>query len=132
MRILPILVITAVAAAPAAAAAPANMTVPGDFSIDAEAPANLAIRTSPANLPVYVFDDDTVGKSTCNAGCIGAWSPVTASGGSTPMGAWTIIERDDHRKQWAYKGRPLYTYFNDMPGKPTGDGEEGKWHLFQP
>ena len=122
-------------AAPVLAAAPAQMpsqmTVPADFSIDNDAPPNLAIRTSPQNLPIYVFDDDAPGKSNCGAGCIGAWSPVVSNGG-TPTGAWTIFEREDHRKQWAYKGRPLYTYFTDTPGKPTGDGEEGKWHLFQP
>ena len=74
-----------------------------------------AVASGAPVVPVYVFDDDPSGKSSCNAGCIGAWSPVTASGGSTPMGNSTIFERDDHRRQWAYKGRPLYTYFNDTP-----------------
>ncbi len=119
-------------AAPAQAAAPAQMTVPADFSIDADAPLTLAIRTSPSNLPVYVFDDDAPGKSNCGVGCIGVWSPVVAGGISKPMGDWTIIARDDGRKQWAYKGRPLYTFFTDTPGQPTGDGQDGKWHLFRP
>ncbi|MBX7199230.1 MAG: hypothetical protein K1X51_07610 [Rhodospirillaceae bacterium] len=121
------------AASPAAAASMLeDLTVPADFSVDTGAPPKLAIRTSPQNLPVYVFGDDAPGKSNCNAGCIGAWSPVLASGGASPLGDWTIITRDDQRRQWAYKGQPLYTYFTDTPGKPTGDGEEGKWHLFQP
>ena len=122
----------ALVVSPALAAAPAQMIVPADFSIDADAPPTLAIRTSPQNLPVYVFDDDTPGKSACGAGCIGAWTPVVASGGAKPLGDWTVIEREDGRKQWAYKGHPLYTFFTDTPGKPTGDGQEGKWHLFQP
>jgi predicted lipoprotein with Yx(FWY)xxD motif len=121
-------------AVPPALAAPAAtaLAVPGDFSIADEGPGKLTIRTSPQNLPIYVFDEDAPGKSNCNAGCIGAWTPVVVTGTSKSLGDWTVIERDDHRKQWAYKGRPLYTYFNDAPGKPTGDGEEGKWHLFQP
>jgi predicted lipoprotein with Yx(FWY)xxD motif len=118
--------------ATALAAVPKDMNVPGDFSIDADAPATLAIRTSPQNLPVYVFDDDAPGKSNCNAGCVGAWTPVVVTGTSKPFGPWSIIERDDHRRQWAYKGHPLYTYFTDTPGKPTGDNQEGKWHLFEP
>ena len=122
----------AVVGAAAVQAASSDLTVPGDFSIDGEAPPNLAIRTSPNNLPIYVFDDDAPGKSNCNLGCIGAWTPVVVSGASKPFGNWTIIAREDQRRQWAYKGRALYTFFTDEPGKPTGDGQEGKWHLFQP
>jgi predicted lipoprotein with Yx(FWY)xxD motif len=116
----------------AAQVTPNEMTVPGDFSIDVPAPGKLDVRTSPQNLPIYVFDDDMPGKSNCNAGCIGPWTPVVATSGSKPFGDWTIIEREDHRQQWAYKKHPLYTYFNDTPGKPTGDEQDGKWHLFQP
>lgn len=117
----------------AASIVPKDLTVPGDFSIDNDATSpKLMIRTSPANLPIYEYGADAPGKSNCNAGCIGAWSPVVATSTST-MGPWTIITRDDGRKQWAYKGHPLYTFFTDEPGKPTGDGQEdGKWHLFQP
>jgi len=32
-----------------------------------------------------------------------------ATATSKPMGDYTIIARDDGSKQWAYKGRPLYT-----------------------
>src|SRR4051794_18599480 len=65
---------TALAAYPALAApAATELAVPGDFSIADEGPGKLAIRTSPQNLPIYVFDDDVPGKSNCNAGCIGAW-----------------------------------------------------------
>ena len=70
-----------------------DLTVPADFSVDTGAPPKLAIRTSPQNLPVYVFGDDAPGKSNCNAGCIGAWSPVLASGGASPLGDWTIPHR---------------------------------------
>ena len=134
LRLAGWLCVLALAAPPvmAAAAAPGDMTVPGDFSIDYPVPGKLEVRTSPQNLPIYVFDDDLPGKSTCNPGCIGPWTPVVATGASKPFGDWTIIEREDHRQQWAYKKHPLYTYFNDAPGKPTGDGQEGKWHLFEP
>lgn len=126
---------TAVFAAGSAVAATMleDLTVPADFSVDTGAPPKLAIRTSPQNLPIYVFGGDAPGKSNCNAGCIGAWSPVLAGGGASPLGDWTIITRDDQRRQWAYKGQPLYTFFTDEPGKPTGDGQDdGKWRLFQP
>ncbi|MHB1206240.1 MAG: hypothetical protein ACYCZX_11770, partial [Rhodospirillaceae bacterium] len=60
----------------AAPATPRELTVPGDFSIDYPVPGKLEVRTSPMNLPIYIFDDDPPGKSTCNPGCIGPWTPV--------------------------------------------------------
>ncbi len=46
-------------------------------------------------------------------------------------GDWTIIDRTDGTKQWAYKGKPLYTFVQDKkPGDMTGDGKaNGAWHV---
>lgn len=39
------------------------------------------------------------------------------------------IKRDDGSMQWAYKGKPLYTFFKDKnPGDRTGDGFKDVWH----
>ena len=130
LALLPCFVLAAAAhAAPAQRDEPA---VPGDFSINNQVPGKLSYRTSPKLLPIYVYDDDRPGQSNCNIGCIGPWTPVVASGSAKPFGDWTIIQREDRRPQWAFKGHPLYTHFNDYPGQPSGDGDEGKWHLFQP
>jgi predicted lipoprotein with Yx(FWY)xxD motif len=53
---------------------------------------------------------------------------------SMPMGDYTIITRDDGTKQWAYKGRALYTWKNDKkPSDITGDGFlNGAWHIAKP
>jgi predicted lipoprotein with Yx(FWY)xxD motif len=42
---------------------------------------------------------------------------------------WTTIKRDDGKMQWAYDGKPLYTFKNDKPGEMTGDGKGGVWHM---
>lgn len=44
------------------------------------------------------------------------------------------LERDDGSRQWAYKGKPLYTFAKDAkPGDITGDGFlNGAWHLAMP
>ena len=45
-------------------------------------------------------------------------------------GDWTIVVRNDGSKQWAYKGKPLYTWSKDMkPGDKTGDGIKSVWHV---
>ena len=66
--------------------------------------------------------------------CTGMWPVVTAPDDAKPVGNWTIITRDDGSKQWAYKGKPLYTFAKDQkPGDITGDGFlNGAWHLAQP
>jgi predicted lipoprotein with Yx(FWY)xxD motif len=51
-------------------------------------------------------------------------------GDGKAMGEWTIVVRDDGGKQWAYKGKPLYTWSKDAkPGDKTGDGFNSVWHV---
>jgi predicted lipoprotein with Yx(FWY)xxD motif len=79
---------------------------------------------SPDGKPLYTFTNDrTPGKSACNGQCAVAWPPLAAAAGATDSGDWTVITRDDGAKQWAYKGKPLYTYRADAPNAaPTGVG----------
>ena len=50
-----------------------------------------------------------------------------------PMGAYTIITREDGTKQWAYKGAPLYYWSKDTKtGDKTGDGFNGVWKVARP
>jgi len=81
------------------------------------------VLTNDNGMTLYVFDKDSGGKSACNGPCTGNWPPLTAASGAMPMGNYSIITRDDGSKQWAYKGRPLYTWKNDKKqGDITGDG----------
>lgn len=85
-------------------------------------------------MTLYTFDKDTAGKSACNGPCATNWPPLMAAADGKPMGAWTILARDDGSKQWAYKTKPLYTWSKDTkPGDVTGDGFlNGAWHIAQP
>jgi predicted lipoprotein with Yx(FWY)xxD motif len=86
-----------------------------------------------AGLTLYTFGSDSVaGKSACNAACATNWPAVTATADAKDMGDWTVITRDDGGKQWAYKGKPLYTFKNDAKaGDVNGDGR-GQWHAAKP
>jgi predicted lipoprotein with Yx(FWY)xxD motif len=86
-------------------------------------------------MTLYVFDrDTTAGKSACNGPCATNWPPLTAAADAKPEGDWTVITRDDGGKQWAYKGKPLYTWKSDTkPGDATGDGvANNAWHIAAP
>src|SRR6478609_7172807 len=83
----------------------------------AQQPANVAggMLTNPAGMTLYVFDRDTAGsgKSACNGPCATNWPPLMASDGAKPSGDYGLVTRDDGMKQWAYKGKPLYTWSKD-------------------
>ena len=40
--------------------------------------------------------------------CVQAWPPVYAGDDAMPVGKWTVVERPDGKKQWAYEGLALY------------------------
>ena len=57
------------------------------------------------------------------------WPPLMASDGATADGDFTLVDRTDGGKMWAYKGWPLYLWVKDAkPGDMTGDGVGGVWH----
>jgi predicted lipoprotein with Yx(FWY)xxD motif len=81
-------------------------------------------------MTLYTFDRDTAGKSACNGDCAGKWPPLVASAGDEASGDFSIVTRDDGGKQWAYKGKPLYTWSADKaPGDKTGDNFNKVWHV---
>ena len=87
-------------------------------------------------MTLYVFDKDkdVPGKSGCNGACADNWPALLASDADKGSGDWSIVMRDDGKKMWAYKGRPLYAWKNDKaPGDTDGDGKlNGAWHIAMP
>jgi predicted lipoprotein with Yx(FWY)xxD motif len=85
-------------------------------------------------MTLYVFDKDQDGKSVCNGPCATSWPPLAARPDATVGGGFSVISRDDGSTQWAYRGRPLYTWINDQkPGDTTGDGFlNDTWHVAKP
>jgi len=86
-------------------------------------------------MTLYTFDKDTAGsgKSVCNGPCATNWPPLMAADGDSASGDYSIVTRDDGKKQWAMKGKPLYFWTKDSkPGDKTGDGVLGVWHSAKP
>ena len=93
-------------------------------------PDGTLILTDTAGMTLYTFLKDTPQQSNCNGECAAQWPPVPAAG-TPPSDAWTVIERMDGSKQWAYRGRPLYGWVKDRrPGDITGEGVgNGAWKI---
>ena len=90
--------------------------------------------TDAKGMSLYTFDKDSDGKSVCNGPCAANWPALKADAGDAAGDNYTVIARDDGSKQWAYKGKPLYTFVKDQKaGDISGDGFlNGAWHLAQP
>ncbi len=101
----------------------------------AEAPVKTSdgVLTNSAGMTLYTFDKDSGGKSACNGPCAGNWPPLMANADDKSSGDYSIITRDDGSKQWAYKGKPLYTWKKDQKaGDKTGDGFNNVWRAAKP
>lgn len=85
---------------------------------------------------LYTFDDDTVGVSNCNAGCLAAWPPLLADANDVAEAPYSIIDRamgtNPAAKQWAYQGKPLYFFASDTAAGQTLGKALPKWHLARP
>jgi predicted lipoprotein with Yx(FWY)xxD motif len=86
-----------------------------------------------AGMTLYWFERDSAGVSNCSAVCLNTWPVFNAPADAKASGDWTVIARKDGGRQWAYKGKPLYTYYKDgAPGDAKGDGLNNVWHIAAP
>ena len=115
---------------------PAVLFASAVFAVAAHAQTPLqtqdGVLVDQAGMTVYTFTKDKAnsGKSVCNDECARNWPPVKASSDAQAQGDYSVIERDDGSKQWAYKGKPLYTFIKDKkPGDKTGDKVRDAWHV---
>lgn len=83
--------------------------------------------------PLYTYDADQSGKSSCYNACAMEFPPFVADARAKDSGDFTVIVHDDHVRQWAYQGKPLYRYSGKDPaGEPSGArfelAENTTWH----
>lgn len=125
MKTLKLVLALFAAAALAACGTMGNAASPAMMSGD--------LLTGSNGMTLYTFDKDVAGQSMCNGPCASNWPPLYARDGDTASGDYSIITRDDGKKQWALKGQPLYFWAKDMKvGDKTGDGFNNLWHVAKP
>ena len=87
------------------------------------------ILTDANGMTLYTWDNDAEGVSNCYDQCAVNWPPLIAAADAAPEGDFTLVDRTDGTKVWAYEGMPLYLWVKDQaPGDTTGDGVGGTWH----
>jgi len=100
---------------------------------------NGSLIIAESGLSLYTFDNDAIGASNCDgtpediSTCAGKWPPLLVGDGAVSDDEMTIIIRSNGNKQWAYKGMPLYHWYQDVAqGDINGDGVNNVWHLARP
>jgi len=85
---------------------------------------------------VYLFTPDSANSSTCAAGCIDTWPPVSpADGASVTAGDGVTatlgtITRDDGTVQVTVNELPIYYFAGDTAaGQTNGQNVGGKWYV---
>ncbi len=110
----------------------ANTAVPVDISMVQEAKGAISFQNTYAQ-PFYSWDKDAPMKSNCNGHCAEIWVPVYPNDRNpSNLGDFTLVTRDDGNKQWAYKGKPLYTFGYGETPPPTDKETQGQWHIVKP
>lgn len=117
-----------------------SMMIPGCAGMSATNSVPVRVEAGylvdPDGMTLYVFDRDRAagsGKSVCLGQCAVYWPPLTAAEGASPSGDYAIIAREDGKRQWTYRGRPLYLWAKDRrPGDKIGDGLNKVWHVAKP
>lgn len=105
----------------------------GSFAAEAWKEAQVGgikIYTDASGMTLYTYDKDEAGKSNCYDKCAANWPPLKADANAKAEGEWTIVDRTDGTRMWAYEGKPLYTFIKDKKaGDVTGEGVGGVWHI---
>ncbi len=93
------------------------------------------LLTDTKGMTLYTFTrDQEPGKSKCDEECALEWPPLNASGPANTEakagGDWSTLKRDDGSFQWAFRGKPLYTFSRDVaPGDANGDELRRQWYV---
>ena len=104
-----------------------------NVSVTTEGVSNtVTVLTDTKGKTLYIFtnDEKTPKGSSCNGACATKWPPLLATDDDKANGAFSIIERDDKSKQWAYHNMPLYRFAADsLAGDTSGENVKTKWYV---
>jgi predicted lipoprotein with Yx(FWY)xxD motif len=109
---------------------PEAMTAPAKVVLTKQGPKLVDLK----GMTLYYYEHDTTGKtSNCNGKCTESWVPLAATADAKANGDFTVIDRNDGSKMWAYRHRPLYTSPADKaPGDANGNATTLQWRIARP
>jgi predicted lipoprotein with Yx(FWY)xxD motif len=93
----------------------AGVVFPPGISADEIPDANGQVLVNAKGMAIYAFDGNVKKEDPACSGspCVSHWAPLAAPELASPMGDFTVVIRNDETRQWAYKGKPLFTFDGD-------------------
>lgn len=83
------------------------------------------VFANPKGLTLYTFQGDLekIRRLICDQKCLdAAWTQVSADADGAPIGDWSVKKTPEGKRVWAYRGSPLYLFFQDsVPGEVLGN-----------
>ncbi|GAB5412887.1 MAG: hypothetical protein Cons2KO_04900 [Congregibacter sp.] len=105
--------------------------VPAGFKVVSSTTGRLLVNKD--EYSVYAWDGDEPNVSNCRDACLRDWTPIPAPEIAVDRGEWSIVRHASGFKQWAFRGRPLYTHNQDLKarsfvGSDVPDWRAPRWH----
>lgn len=100
--------------------------VPPEFQVLQSTSGRLLVNKE--RYSVYTWDGDGPNVSNCYKKCLAEWTPVSAPQVVTERDGWTIVKRATGVNQWAFRGKPLYTYNHDRGLQSFWGADVPGWH----
>jgi len=112
----------------AAAGSSPSVVLPSNGDVTVRPSGTAYVLADSRGMTLYTYSQDQDGRSSCSGPCAKSWPPIIASSDARADGDFSLVERVDGTVQWAYEGRPLYTWVADRnPGETKGDGVGSVW-----
>lgn len=109
----------------------AQILTPHGIKVDEVPDANGEALVDADSMTLYTFDGDpNQDNPACGTSCASPWTPLAAAQLANPVGDFTLIDRKDGMRQWAYKGKALYRFAEDLVfGDAKGIGADERWQV---
>jgi predicted lipoprotein with Yx(FWY)xxD motif len=111
----------------------ANVALPSAFVVrEVEDAMALVIVDDFTGKSIYAFEGDpkAAEKACTSADCRRMWQPVVAPRIASGKGEFGTMLRNDGINQWTYKGRALYTYYDDAAyGDAFGANADNRFEI---
>ena len=132
--------IAEVKTSPVALSTPAGVTLHNQMPQPPGLPLEVLIKSplrfgdAEGRTAYFYAGDTTPGKSQCVDQCAEQFPALPVPAGAQPVADWSIVDRPDGGKQWAYRGKPLYTSKLDTKwGEAKGQAAPDKqWSIAKP
>lgn len=105
-----------------------GIAMPDGIAIKEVGDANGLAFVDQNGMTIYAYEGRGGARAVVRLADQTQWKPLVAPELAQPIGEWSIVDRSDGIRQWAFRGKPLFTFAGDLtPGDANGVGLSRDW-----